>query len=172
MSLFDNLFSYKKISEQEDKILDKCFNSISQYTQQNYDFENKVVGSNLKKDNLVPNLYCHEVVYTHRNTNDSDDFFNINCRKYVINNKTDLDHIKSCFEDNNEDRARKINVPNINHFPKNILQVGWHGLGFITILNYDSRGIITSDCENSIKKNSIKFLQNSHLGENKNITFK
>jgi len=102
MSLLNNLFSYnKKISEEEVKILDKCFNSVSQYTQQNYDFENKVVGSNLKKDNLVPNLYCHEVVYTHRNTNDSDDFFNINyiCSIIILKGNVQL-YVQNQSNDN------------------------------------------------------------------------
>jgi hypothetical protein len=169
MSLFNNLFGYnKKFSEQEVKILDKCFNGISQYTQQNYDFEHKVINFYLKKDNLVPGLYGHEVVYSHTNTNDHNDSFYIHCRKYRINNKNDLNHIKDCFEEMHDD---KISVPNINNFPTNILQVGWHGLGFITILNYDNNGLVTSDCENLIKNNSIKFLKNSHLGKNKNVTF-
>jgi hypothetical protein len=136
MSLFNNLFGYnKKFSEQEVQILDKCFNGISQYTQQNYDFEHKVINFYLKKDNLVPGLYGHEVVYSHTNANDRNDSFYIHCRKYRINNKSDLNHIKDCFEEMHDD---KISVPNINKFPTNILQVGWHGLGFITILNYDN----------------------------------
>jgi hypothetical protein len=169
MSLFNNLFGYnKKFSEQEVQILDKCFNGISQYTQQNYDFEHKVINFYLKKDNLVPGLYGHEVVYSHTNTNDRNDSFYIHCRKYRINNKSDLNHIKDCFEEMHDD---KISVPNVNNFPTNILQVGWHGLGFITILNYDNNGLVTTDCENLIKNNSIKFLKNSHLGKNKNVTF-
>ena len=40
-----------------------------------------------------------------------------------------------------------------------------------TILNYENSGLVTSDCENLIKNKTIKFLRNSHLGENKNVTF-
>ena len=170
MSLLDSFFSSnKRFTKQEIEILDKCFNSISQYTQESYDFENKIIKSNLQKDNLVPGLYRHEVVYVHVNKNDKNDVY-IECRKYLINNKNDQNHIKNCFEE--DSGGGIIKVPDILNFPVNILQVGWHGLGFITILNYDNNGLITSNCENLIKNNSIKFLKNLHLGENKNVTFK
>jgi hypothetical protein len=168
MSLFDSFFSSdKKFTKQEINILDKCFNSISHYTDGDYDFLNKNIDNVLRKTHY--GLTKCEVSYVYLNINDNNDYFSIKCSKYQIADRNQFLLLKNFYEE--DSGGGIIKVPDISNFPSNILQVGWHGLGFITILNYENSGLITSNCENLIKNNSIKFLKNSHLGENKDVTF-
>ena len=172
MGLFDfALFPGQRFNKVELSILDQNFNSISAYTKNKYRFYSRII-----RDNILCVEECgvnyHEVTYTHIDINKDESNSNyirrIECHKYHIPNEKIYYYGLKRFYDSDLEDGPKINVPKLKKFPTFVLQVGWHGNGFITEFKYNKDNIIDRTLEDSnlsdkcieeIKNNSIKFLK-------------
>ena len=158
MGLLDFAFHPgQKWTAQEIKVLDKNFSSISNYTDFKYDFEAKVVEDDIKS--IQGNPESHEVIYEHVLPNQPNMEAFICCQKYRIINKSQLETLKSFYSSDPHDLKANLEIPLIEKFPTNLLQVGHQGLGFFTILEYGKNGVVTDKCQKLIRKNSIKYLK-------------
>ena len=81
------------------------------------------------------------------------------CQKYRIINKSQLETLKAFYSSDRYDLRTNLEIPSIEKFPTNLLQVGHQGLGFFTILEYGKNGVVTDKCQKLIRKNSIKYLK-------------
>jgi hypothetical protein len=161
MGLFDfALHTGNKWNDSEIRALDKNFNSISNYTSFKYDFDYKHIENDIKLDHAG---YVHEIRYSHTNIEHKDQSLTFACNKYKIDNRDQLSRFINFYEmysGDDENEWRNIKVPNILRFPSYLIQVGYHGLGFINILGHDNNGNLSSECEKLIRINSMKFLKN------------
>ena len=172
MGLFDfALFPGQRFNKVELRILDQNFNSISAYTKNKYRFYSRII-----RDNILCVEECgvnyHEVTYTHIDINKDESNSNyirrIECHKYHIPNEKIYYYGLKRFYDSDLEDGPKIKVPKLKKFPTFVLQVGWHGNGFITEFKYNKDNIIDRTLEDSnlsdkcieeITNNSIKFLK-------------
>ena len=166
MGLFDfALHTGNKWNDSEIRALDKNFNSISNYTSFKYDFDYKHIENDIKLDHAG---YVHEIRYSHTSIEYKDQSLTFACNKYKIANRDQLSRFINFYEmysGDDENEWRNIKVPNILRFPSYLIQVGYHGLGFINILGHDNNGNLSSECEKLIRINSIKFLKNLNSDE-------
>ena len=171
MGLFDfALHTGNKWNDSEIRALDKNFNSISNYTICKYDFNHKHIDDDIKLDHAG---HVHQITYSHTNIEHEDQSVSFACCKYKIENRDQLSRFISFYEmysGDDEEKWRNIKVPHISKFPSYLIQVGYHGLGFINILEHDNNGNLSNNCEKLIRRNSIKFLKNLDK-DNKNIKF-
>jgi hypothetical protein len=155
-------------TNEEIAVLDKNFCSISNYTKKKYDFQRKLIDDKVK---TIPHIGvpCHEIKYQHINIEDSNDHLYIACLKYKIYNSDNLKLLTHFYEwrEDNE----KIKMPKIEIFPTKIIRVGWHGLGFINVLEYENGNQISNNCEQIIRNNSLKFLKNIEMDFKEPIVF-
>lgn len=168
MGLFDfAIHPGTKFTKEEIEIFDKNFCSISNYTSNKYDFNTKIIDDNVKTLSMI-GVPCHEIKYRHQNIENPNDIAHIPCIKFKLDNQNQLNLLIQFYEISHESI---IKVPRIENFPQKIVQVGWHGLGFITILEYENNDRLTASCEQLIKKNSIKFLENMEMDFKTKIIF-
>ena len=169
MGLFDfALNPGQRFTKEELRVLDQNFNSISAYTKNKYRFLHRRISDDISGSHYGVDF--HRVEYSHTNikTNefDKNHIVRIDCTKYFLQNESIYYGLKEFYDSDHEDGS-KIKVPKIKKFPTFVLQVGWHGNGYITEFKYNSDNVIekalgsrlTDKCINEIEKNSIKFLK-------------
>jgi len=147
----------QKFTDQEINILDKNFCSINDHTNFKYEFDGKLIDKDIISIHGIPS--SHEILYRHNlPEHENMDLF-IACKKYRIRNQDEFDKLNAFYKSDRDDLLYRLIVPEIKKFPKNLLQVGHHGFGFFTILEYINNGVLTEKCKKLIRKNSIKYLK-------------
>ena len=171
MGLFDfAIRPGQRFNKEELRILDQNFNSISAYTKKKYRFHDREVANDINGSNYgVDN---HKVSYRHIDINltewDSDYVLYLDCFKLFV--KTERQYkfgLIHHFDDPHDPHLPRIKVPKLKKFPTFVLQVGWHGNGFLTELKYKSDNVIdktlapelTDQCIKEIETNTKKFLK-------------
>jgi hypothetical protein len=172
MGLFDfALRPGQKFNKEELRILDKNFISISTYTKRKFRFERREISDNINGSHFGVDL--HKVSYHHSDINltefDSEYIFQLDCFKlFIATERQYIFGLQEFFDSPHEKGSPNIKVPKIDRFPTFVLQVGWHGNGFLTEFKYNSDNKLgrviddphlTNKCIKEIETNTIKFLK-------------